>query len=84
MSLTIKYKLCTLYYAVNMCSIIIYSVSGKLVFSNETNLVVNDSVVQEFQYNTPKLKNFQNSGRLPTPININSIQSIITNEGMIS
>ena len=83
MSLTIKYKLCTLYYAVNMCSIIIYSVSGKLVFSNETKLVVNDSVVQEFLYNTPKLKTFQNSGRLPTPININSIQSIITNEGTI-
>ena len=64
-----------------MCSIIIYSVSGKLLFSHETNFIVNDSAVQEFQYTNPKVNTVRSQLRLPTPTTIESTRSMITNEG---
>ena len=83
MTITIKYKLSTLYVAINMCSIIIYSVSGKLGFSHETNFVVNDSVVQEFHYNTPNIIKLRSAVRLPTSTAIDSFQGGITYEGTL-
>ena len=84
MSLTIKCKVCTLCYAINMCSIIIYSVSGKLLFSHETNFIVNDSAVQEFHYTNPKVNTFRSQLRLPTPTTIESLRNMITNEGKMT
>ena len=84
MSLAIKHKVCTLYYAINMCSIIIYSVSGKLLFSHETNFIVNDSAVQEFHYLNPKVNTFRSQVRLPTPTTIESIRSMTANEGKMT
>ena len=79
-----KHKVCTLYNAINMCSIIIYSVSGKLLFSHETNFIVNDSAVQEFHYTNPKVNTVRSQLRLPTPTTIESIRSMTANGGKIT
>ena len=67
-----------------MCSIIIYSVSGKLLFSHETNFIVNDSAVQELHNTNPKVNNVRSQLRLPTPTTIESIRRMITNEGKMN
>ena len=84
MTLTIKWKLSPLCISINMSFIIIYAVSGKLGFSHEANFVVNDSVVQEFHYNTPNINNFRSAVRSPTSTTIEPIHDGITHEGKIS
>ena len=67
---------------INLYSFIIFAVSGKLVFSQEIDFLVNDSVVEELHYNTPNdaILN-QNYVRMPLPTTLQSRHNVVTTHG---
>jgi hypothetical protein len=67
---------------INLYSFLIYAVSGKLVFSQETDYLVNDSVVEELHYNTGSDAIFHQSyARIPLSTTLKSRHNVITTNG---
>ena len=67
---------------INLYLFLIYAVSGKLVVSQETKLLVNNSVVDELHYNTGSDAIFhQNYARIPSSTTLKSRHNVITTHG---